>query len=279
MREIAYQTVVETVSRLVQEASCLLDKKVADAIQESAKSETSILGKRILDEIYLNQKIAAMERVPMCQDTGLAVFFVEIGNQVFLNFKLEDAINAGVHQGYLAGFLRKSVVKHPIDRQNTLDNTPAILHVSQTVGDSLLIRFAPKGAGSENMSRLKMLTPGEGIEGIVAFVKETVLLAGGKACPPLILGIGIGGDFEVAPLLAKRAVLREIDDSATHPIDHELEIRLKDEVNRLGVGPMGLGGITTCLAVKVESAACHIASLPVAVNIQCHAARHKEAIL
>jgi fumarate hydratase subunit alpha len=279
MISLSRQEVIDSVKKIVIDAACNLDVSVVSLIKQAIRKETKQLSAQILNEIIDNQEIARNERIPMCQDTGVALFFVELGNQIYLDFDLVDALNEATRLGYQEGYLRKSIVRHPIDRVNTADNTPAVIHVKQVLGDTLFIRFAPKGAGSENMSRMKMMTPAEGVEDVVAFVKETILLAGGKACPPLIVGVGIGGNFELAPRLAKEAIFREIDDVASHPIDRELEIRLLKEVNELKVGPMGLGGVTTALAVKVNSYPCHIASFPVAVNLQCHAARHKEVIL
>lgn len=260
-------------------ASVSLDSKVVDALEEGKKKEVNPLAKSILEKILLNQEIARNEFIPMCQDTGVAVVFLEVGTQVTLDYDIEDAVNEGVRQAYTEGYLRKSVVKHPIDRVNTMDNTPAIIHVKQIPGDRLIIHVAPKGAGSENMSRLAMLPPSAGIKGIEDFVLETVKLAGGKACPPIILGIGIGGNFEKVAMLAKTALFRPLDDVSENETDRNLEKSLLEIVNASDVGPMGLGGTTTCLAVKVNSYPCHIASLPVAVNIQCHAARKKTVVL
>lgn len=271
--------VVAAVEQIVMNAACDLDTSVVALIKKAIHQEKKALSAQILEEIVENQEIARNERIPMCQDTGVALFFVELGNEVVLDFDLNDAIQEGTRRGYQNGYLRKSIVRHPIDRVNTKDNTPAIIHVSLVMGDTLKIAFAPKGAGSENMSRMKMMTPAEGVDDVVAFVKETILLAGGKACPPLIVGVGIGGNFELAPMLAKEAIFRPLDDEAPHPVDNALEKRLLAEINALPVGPMGLGGSTTALAVKVNSYPCHIASFPVAVNLQCHAARHKEVVL
>lgn len=276
---ISRETLVETVSRIVVEAACDLDQSVVALIKRAIHQEKKTLSAQILQEIVENQEIARNEKIPMCQDTGVALFFVELGNEIALDFDLNEAIQEGTRKGYQNGYLRRSIVRHPIDRVNTKDNTPAVIHVKLVMGDTLSIRFAPKGAGSENMSRMKMMTPAEGEDDVVAFVKETILLAGGKACPPLIVGVGIGGNFELAPMLAKEAIFRPLEDEAAHPADRALEVRLLEEINRLPVGPMGLGGVTTALAVKVNSYPCHIASFPVAVNLQCHAARHKEIVL
>ncbi|MDP2425618.1 MAG: fumarate hydratase [Candidatus Izemoplasmatales bacterium] len=276
---ITREDVIREVKKIVVDAACNLDPEMVRFLQLAKSKETAPLAKTILSEIIQNQEIARNQGIPMCQDTGVSVFFVELGNQVRLDFDLVEAINEATRLGYKEGFLRKSIVAHPIDRVNTKDNTPAVIHIKLVMGDTLHITFAPKGAGSENLSRMKMMTPAEGIEDVIAFVKETILLAGGKACPPLIVGIGIGGNFELAPLIAKEAIFRPLTDEATHPINRELEVRLMKEINELPVGAMGLGGVTTCLAVKVNSYPCHIASFPVAVNLQCHAARHKEITL
>ena len=215
----------------------------------------------------------------MCQDTGITVVFVELGYDVHINGDLYDAINKGISIGYTEGYLRKSVVKSPLNRINTKDNTPGIIHVKMVKGDNLKITICPKGAGSENMSKVKMLTPADGINGIKKFVLDTVKEAGGRPCPPLIVGVGIGGDIEKAALIAKEALLRPIDDESDDLDAKKLEKELLEELNKLNVGPMGLGGKTTALACKVNLYPCHIASLPVAVNIQCHASRHKVVIL
>lgn len=215
----------------------------------------------------------------MCQDTGMVVVFLEIGSEVFFKGDLEAAINKGVKAAYEEGYLRKSVVNHPLERINTKDNTPAIIHTKIVSGEKVKISLAPKGAGSENVSFVKILTPAEGVEGIKKTVLDAIINAGGKPCPPIIVGIGIGGNLEKAALLAKEAILRDIDDEAKHPLDRQLEKELLYEINQTGIGPMGFGGTVTALAVKVNSYPCHIASLPVAVNIQCHAARHKSKVI
>lgn len=277
MRTIPKEVLVAQIERLVIQAANDLGGEVVACLKNAREAEVSpSLARHILDEIIENQEIARRESVPMCQDTGVAVLFLEIGTGLRFDYDLSEAVDEGVRRGYRNGYLRKSVVRHPLDRRNTLDNTPAVLHERLVPGDSLRIRFAPKGAGSENLSRLAMLTPADGVEGVVRFVLETVRLAGGKACPPLVLGVGVGGNFEKCAELAKEALFRPLADEAPDLLDRELEKRLFAEVNALGVGPMGFGGKTTCLAVKVNSFACHIASLPVAVNLQCHAARHTE---
>jgi len=255
-----------------------LEPDVAAALRSARDAEASPLGKEVLGQIIDNFEIAGRESVPMCQDTGIAVFFIEVGREVSLDGPLEDAVNEGVRRGYTEGFLRKSVC-HPFTRKNTGDNTPAIIHTSIVEGDKVKIKIAPKGAGSENMSRLKMLKPAEGLPGIKDFVVESIREAGGNPCPPIVLGVGVGGSFEKSALLAKKALLRPV---GTHNPDADvaaLETELLGLVNNLGIGPMGFGGTTTALAVHVEIHPCHIASLPVALNIQCHADRHKEAVI
>jgi fumarate hydratase subunit alpha len=264
---------------MIIDANMNLDLKMVIRLKLAMEKENSPVAKSILSEIIENQDIARDQSIPMCQDTGVAVFFVDIGNQIFLDFNLEDAINESVRNAYNNGYLRKSVVNHPLERKNTMDNTPAIIHIKQVISDNICVLMAAKGAGSENMSAMKMLTPSAGRQGIIDFVLKTVIDAGGRACPPIIIGLGIGGNFEKVTEIAKEAIFRDLDDQAINPIDRALEIDLLEQVNNLDIGPMGLKGNTTCIAVKVNSYPCHIASLPVAVNIQCHAARHKEIIL
>lgn len=278
MKEIDVNTITNEVSRLCIEAATYIECDVLDVIKKRRDMENG-LAREILDQIIENDKIAEKENIPMCQDTGITVVFVEIGNDVHINGSLDDAINKGVSKGYTEGYLRKSVVKSPLNRVNTKDNTPAIIHVKHVLGDTLKITICPKGAGSENMSKVKMLNPSDGIEGIKKFVIDTVLEAGGRACPPLILGIGIGGDIEKCALIAKEALTRDINDESNNLDAKALENELYEEINKLNVGPMGLGGKTTALAVKVNLYPCHIASLPVCCNIQCHASRHKVVIL
>ena len=278
MKTIEPKVITENVKRLCIEAATYIEADVLNKIRQCMNEEKG-LSKQILEQIVENDLLAKEENVPMCQDTGITIVFVEIGNQVFINGDLNEAINEGVRQGYTEGYLRKSVVKSPIDRINTKDNSPAIIHIKYTVGDKLKITVCPKGAGSENMSKVKMLVPADGIEGIKSFVKETILEAGGRACPPLVVGIGIGGNLEKSAILAKEALLRNIDDESSDEKVRELERELLKEINELNVGPMGLGGKTTALAVKINTYPCHIASLPVAVNLQCHASRHKVVVL
>ena len=252
-----------------------LPDDVLDALKRSQETETSPLAVSVLDNIVENADIARNEQLPICQDTGIAVFFADIGSEACVDSGgLEAAINEGTRRGYLNGALRTSVVEDPLRRKNTGDNTPAIIHTRIVDGDRLTVYFCPKGGGCENMSALRMLTPGDGRPGIVDFVAETIRSAGGKPCPPLILGIGIGGNFEYSAILSKRALLRTLGERNPDPYLAELETELVEKLNALDIGPMGLGGNTTVLDVFVESYPCHIASMPLSVNVQCHAARH-----
>ncbi|MDR2879875.1 MAG: fumarate hydratase [Fusobacteriales bacterium] len=280
MKEIDLEKVISEVERLCTESNYFLDEKIMGRLKKAFDTEVSDTGKNILGQIIENDKIAGEEQVPMCQDTGLTVVFLEIGTEVKINGDIYEAVNEGVRRGYKNGYLRKSMVKHPIDRINTKDNTPAVIHTKLIPdSDKLKIIVAPKGGGSENMSMVKMLKPSDGAEGIKKAVLDAVLNAGGNPCPPIIVGIGLGGSFEKAAILAKEALLREIDDESDNPADRELEKDLLKLINKTGIGSMGLGGKNTALAVKVNSYPCHIASLPLAVNINCHSARHKETEL
>lgn len=278
MKTIEPETITKEVSRLCIEAATYIENDVLSCLKRAMNNEDG-LAKEILSQIIENDELATKENVPMCQDTGITVVFVEIGNEVHINGDIYDAINKGISDGYTKGYLRKSVVKSPLNRVNTKDNTPGIIHIKFVMGDKLKITICPKGAGSENMSKVKMLVPADGIDGIKKFVLDTVKEAGGRPCPPLVVGVGIGGDIEKAGLIAKEALLRPIDDESADSDANKLEKELYKELNDLRVGPMGLGGKTTALAVKVNLYPCHIASLPVAVNIQCHASRHKVVIL
>lgn len=278
MKTITTTEITNEVKRLCIEAANIIEDDVLNEIRKASKNECG-LAKSILEQIIENDELAKNENIPLCQDTGITVVFVELGNQVFINGDINEAINEGVRLGYTEGYLRKSVVKSPINRINTKDNTPAIIHVKLVVGDNLKITVCPKGAGSENMSKVKMLLPAEGIKGIEDFVVNTIKEAGGRACPPLIVGVGIGGDLEKCALLAKEALLRDINDSSNDEDAKILEDDLLNKINSTNIGPMGLGGNITAFKVKVNLYPCHIASLPVAVNIQCHASRHKVVVL
>jgi fumarate hydratase subunit alpha len=279
MRDIDVKLITKKVRDLCIEANTDLGEDVLRAFDRAAEREESSLGVEILKELKENARIAREEKVALCQDTGFAVVFVELGQDVHLvGGDLKEAIYEGVRQGYRDGYLRKSIC-HPFTRANTGDNTPAIIHVDIVRGEEVKITVAPKGGGSENMSRVVMLTPSEGVEGIKRYVIQRVKESGSNPCPPTIVGIGIGGTFEQAALLAKKSLLRPMGSRNTDPELEKLESVILSEINKLGIGPQGLGGRTTSLAVHILMMPCHIASLPVAVNIQCHAQRHKEAIV
>lgn len=281
MKEIHVEKIIQTVETICIQAACNLSEDVEDLIKQGYAQEESVFGKYILAQILDNVTLARSETTAMCQDTGLTVIFVDIGQEVqIVGGSLVDAINEGVRQGYTKGYLRKSVVADPLfQRKNTGDNTPAIIHLELVPGEELRIMVVPKGAGSENMGALKMLTPSEGIEGVKEFVLNTVLRAGGNPCPPIIVGVGIGGTMEKATILAKKALTRKAGHSNPDPNYADLERSLLGEINKSGIGPQGLGGKVTALAVHIESFPTHIATLPVAVNLNCHASRHAEAIL
>ena len=274
MRTLDVSTIVDDIAKMCVNANYYVEDALLRALKKAKNDETSELGKNILGQIIENDEIASQTHVPMCQDTGFVVAFVEVGTDLRLVGDLEAAINEGVRRGYQEGYLRKSVVGHPLNRVNTKDNTPAIIHYKLTAGDQLKVTIAPKGAGSENQSQLRMLKPAEGYEGVKQVVIDTVLNAGGNPCPPIIVGVGIGGSFEKCALMAKVALMRSLDDISDDEIAAKLEQELLVAINELNVGPMGFGGKTTALAVKVNTYPCHIAALPVAVNIQCHASRH-----
>ncbi len=278
MKEIHVNTISQAVARLAVQACCHLPCDMMAALQKAHDKEPSPVGRSILDQLLSNASIAAHEEVPICQDTGLAVVFAEVGQDVHIvGGSFEDAVNSGVAQGYVSGYLRKSSVAEPLfERKNTGDNTPAVLHTRLVPGDSILLRLAPKGAGSENKSVVKMLVPADGIEGVKKVVLDTVLAAGPNSCPPMVVGVGLGGNLELAALLAKKACARDITSVNQDPRYAALEEELLSLINKTGIGPQGLGGRTTALKVHVEWAPTHIASLPVAVNINCHAARHAE---
>ena len=279
MREIELSKVSSVVKKLLMDACYHIPCNVLEVLKKAKDEEESPLGKEIIGKIIENDELASRECLPICQDTGIVVCFLEIGSEVVFKGDIYAAINQGVKEAYTEGYLRKSVVKHPLDRVNTKTNEPAIVHIKMVPGDSFKITVAPKGGGSENMSLVKMLIPADGIPGIKKLVIDTVFNAGGKPCPPIIVGLGIGGDLEKAALLAKEALMREIDDVNPNDIERKLEEELLEEINNTGIGPMGFGGRKTCLAVKVNTYPCHIASLPLAINIQCHASRHKSAEL
>lgn len=280
MRTIEANAISEAVEKLFIDACCNINNDVKNKIKEQVISEKSDYGKDILHQILQNFEIAHNESIPICQDTGMSVVFLEIGQDVHINGGyIYDAINKGVKNAYINGYLRKSVVRSPLNRENTKDNTPAIIHTEIVQGENIKITAVPKGFGSENMSALKMLKPSDGIEGIKKFVLDTVISAGSNPCPPIVVGIGIGGTFEKCALLAKKALLRELGGEHIDPFYAKLEKELLDTINKTGIGPQGLGGTTTCIGVNILDYPTHIAGMPVAVNIQCHVSRHKEIIL
>lgn len=275
IRTVNTEDIVKNIKEMCIEANHYLSKDMDKALKDATASEKSELGKKILNQLQENLKIADEEMIPICQDTGMAVIFLEVGQDVhFEGMAIEDAVNEGVRQGYTEGYLRKSVVGDPIIRENTKDNTPAVIHYSIVPGDKVKITLAPKGFGSENMSRVFMLKPADGIEGVKNAILTAVKDAGPNACPPMVVGVGIGGTFEKCALLAKKALTRPVDEQSDIPYVKELEEEMLTKINKLGIGPGGLGGTTTALAVNINTYATHIAGLPVAVNICCHVNRH-----
>ena len=280
MRTIDVADVTRHIGEMCIEANHFLTADMAEAMEAAAESERAPLGKQILCQLQDNLKIAGEDRIPICQDTGMAVIFMEIGQDVhFVGGSLEAAVNEGVRQGYTEGYLRKSVVADPLIRENTKDNTPAVIHYEMTEGDRLRITVAPKGFGSENMSRIFMLKPADGMEGVKNAILTAVKDAGPNACPPMVVGVGIGGTFEKCALLAKKALTRPVNERSAIPYVRELEEEMLERINRTGIGPGGLGGTTTALAVNINTYPTHIAGLPVAVNICCHVNRHTVRIL
>ena len=279
MREIPAEKIAEVVRRLCIEANCHLSEDMKKCICKSRAEEPWPIAREILDRIVENFQIADRENVPICQDTGMACVFLKIGQDVHITGNLEEAVHEGVRQGYRDGYLRKSVVRDPLDRVNTGDNTPAVIYTELVSGDQIEITVAPKGFGSENMSRIKMLRPSDGEKGVLDFVVKVVEEAGPNPCPPVVVGVGIGGTFDKAALLAKKALLRPADSSNEDPYYARMEEQLLERINALGIGPQGLGGKTTALAVNIETFPTHIAGLPVAVNINCHVTRHQTEVL
>lgn len=275
MRTIQTSTITENIKEMCIEANHFLSDDMKAILEQKAEEEKSPLGKQILEQLKENLQIAGTDMIPICQDTGMAVIFMEIGQDVhFEGDILEEAVNEGVRQGYVEGFLRKSVVGDPLIRENTRDNTPAVIHYEIVAGDKVKITVAPKGFGSENMSRIFMLKPADGIEGVKQAVLTAVKDAGPNACPPMVVGVGIGGTFEKCALLAKQALIRPVDERSKIPYVKDLEEEMLEKVNGLGIGPGGLGGTTTALAVNINTYPTHIAGLPVAINICCHVNRH-----
>ncbi|SKA82462.1 fumarate hydratase subunit alpha [Clostridium sp. USBA 49] len=277
MKEIHVLEITKAVRNLCIEANYFLSEDIKQKLEEACNKENWPFAKEILEKILENADIAKKENMPICQDTGMTCVFIEMGQDVhIIGGSLEDAINEGVRQGYIDGYLRKSVVKDPLNRINTKDNTPAIINYEIVTGDELKITVSPKGFGSENMSKIKMLKPSDGIKGVKEFIIEAVKEAGPNPCPPIIVGVGIGGNFEKAAIMAKKSLLRPINERNRNPFYKELEEELLEKINSLGIGPQGFGGRTTALAVNIETYPTHIAGLPVAVNISCHVTRHKE---
>ena len=281
MKEISVEDIARAVAELAVKACCRLPQDMVDGMRSALEAEPSPVGKNILEQLLENAAIAANDGIPICQDTGPAAVFADVGQDVrIVGGAFEDAINEGVRRGYVDGYLRKSCVAEPLfERKNTRDNTPAVIHTRLVPGDSLRLRLAPKGAGSENKSVVKMLVPADGIEGVRKVVLDAVLAAGPNSCPPMVVGVGLGGTMEMAAICAKRAAARDLESHNHDPRYAAFEEELLELINKTGIGPQGLGGLTTALKVHVEWAATHIASLPVAVNINCHAARHAEVTL
>jgi len=280
MREVNVDKVTENIKEMCIEANHFLTDDMKKVFKNAVVSEESPLGKQVLNQLNENLDIAANDMIPICQDTGMAVVFINVGQDVhFTNGNITDAINEGVRQGYVDGYLRKSVVNDPIIRENTKDNTPAVIHYNIVPGDKIDITVAPKGFGSENMSRIFMLKPADGIEGVKNAILTAVKDAGPNACPPMVVGVGIGGTFEKCALLAKKALTRNVEEESPVKYVRELEREMLDKINRLGIGPGGLGGTQTALAINIETYPTHIAGLPVAVNICCHVNRHAHRVI
>ena len=280
MREINVQEITKNIKEMCIEANHFLSEDMKEVFEMAVASEKSPLGCQVLSQLEENLKIAGEDMIPICQDTGMAVIFIKVGQEVhFAGGSLTDAINEGVRQGYVEGFLRKSVVKDPIYRENTKDNTPAIIHYEITEGDQIDITVAPKGFGSENMSRVFMLKPADGIEGVKEAILTAVRDAGPNACPPMVVGVGIGGTFEKCALMAKHALTRDLREESPVEYVRELEKEMLEKINKLGIGPGGLGGSTTAMAVNIETYPTHIAGLPMAVNICCHVNRHAHRVI
>jgi len=279
LKKIAKSLIINRVAQMCQEANFVLNDDIKKALLRAQKEESLEMGKNIFQQLIDNYQLAEKKKVPICQDTGYTVIFVELGEDVKVEGNLQEALFEGVKKGYKEGYLRKSIVKDPFNRENTGDNTPPVIHTEIVSGNKLKLYLMAKGGGSENMSKIKMLSPAQGQEGVIDFVVDTVRRADANPCPPVIVGVGLGGTFEKAALLSKKALLRDLDDAHSDPKTAKLEKKILNKINKLGIGPQGLGGTRTALGVKIEKYPCHIASLPAAVNINCHAARHKKAVL
>ena len=279
MRQVPYKTIVETVAQLCTDANYFLGDDMIKAFKDGLSKEDSDAGKDILNQLLKNADIAKTEKVPLCQDCGFAVIFLELGTDAHVEGNIIEAINDGVKKGYTDGYLRKSILSDPVKGRNTGDNTPAIIHTTLVPGDKIKITVAPKGGGSENMSEVNMMKPADGIEGMKTFVVDRVLRSSANPCPPIVVGVGVGGTFEYVAFLAKKALLRNIGERNPDPFYADVERELLERINNLGIGPQGLGGRITALDVFIETHPRHIASFPVAVNINCHVARHKTAVI
>lgn len=280
MRIIQAEALTAVVEQMCIQANCFIAADIEQALKRAEQTEQSLVGKGVLQNLLKNAELARENEMPICQDTGMAVFFIDIGAEVFVEGgTITDAVTRGVANGYQNGYLRKSIVRDPLRRENTKDNTPAVIHYSFTKGDKIRITFAPKGFGSENKSALKMLNPSDGLDGVIQFVTETVQKAGANPCPPMVVGVGIGGTMEKTAELAKKALTRPISQRNPDPYYADLELKLLEQINRTGIGPAGMGGTTTALGVNIEVFPTHIAGLPVAVNISCHATRHSVEII
>jgi len=280
MKEINTNEIIETIANMCIEANCILNDDIYNSINKSIETEQSPIGKKILNDLIDNADLAKQKQMPICQDTGIAVIFIDVGQDVHIKGGLlTDAVNEGVRRGYKNGYLRKSVVCDPLERKNTNDNTPAIIHYNIVEGENLKITVAPKGFGSENMSRVYMLKPSDGIEGVKKAIIKTVDEAGANPCPPMIIGVGIGGNFEYVTFLAKKALLRAVGSHNPNTHIQKLEDELLIQINKLGIGPQGFGGTTTALGINIETYPTHIAGLPLAINISCHVTRHIQKIL
>ena len=280
VRKISVDQIRDAVATLCWEACYNLPEDIVEGFHKARESEQSPLGRSIIDQLIENAQLAATEDRPYCHDTGLTVVFAEVGQDVYIDGgNFEDAIHEGIRKGYKEGYLRNSIVGDPLLRKNTNDNTPGVIHPKLVAGDQIKLTVLPKGGGSENMSAMKFLLPGEGVEGVKKFVLDTIIAAGGRACPPIVVGVGIGGSFDKVTEIAKKAILRDIGQYHPEPHIAQLEKELLEEINKTGIGPQGLGGTNTALWTSVETYGCHITALPVAVNIQCHAARKKSCII
>lgn len=280
MREVSVHEITENIKEMCIEANHFLSEDMKKVFEEAVKKEEAPLGRQILNQLEENLQIAGTDMIPICQDTGMAVIFIKIGQEVHMNGgNLTDAVNEGVRRGYTDGYLRKSVVRDPIDRVNTKDNTPAVIHYEIVEGDKIDITVAPKGFGSENMSRVFMLKPADGIEGVKEAILTAVKDAGPNACPPMVVGVGVGGTFEKCALMAKHALTRDLSEESPIPYVRDLEKEMLEKINCLGIGPGGLGGTVTALAVNIETYPTHIAGLPVAINICCHVNRHSHRVI